>query len=188
MAARSDPRLFRFPDRAAPNGQESSSRSTLVAIPLEGLERLLYAARRADPHLAVVATPLMAIDLATPDATAKRAHGTVSLARNIYRFRRRRERTFGKDLFADPAWDLLLDLFIAGREGREISVSSACIAANAPATTALRWICQLEREGLISRALDPGDGRRSHLHLTDTCFGKMEILLHDTVPLLELDD
>ncbi len=67
-------------------------------------------------------------------------------AKEYYRKRRLRERMFGNpDLFADPAWDILIDLFIASEEGRKISVSSACIASAVPTTTALRWIKILGR-------------------------------------------
>ena len=107
-----------------------------------------------------------------------------ALARNIYRLRRRREAIFGKALFADPAWDLLLDLYIARREARPICVSSACIAAAAPVTTALRWIRQLENDGLVRRDLDPKDNRRSYLRLSRDGLTRMEDLLADTLRLL----
>lgn len=87
------------------------------------------------------------------------------MARQIYRARRDRDRFF-PDLMADPAWDLLLDLFIAGEEDRSVSVSSACIAAAVPPTTALRWINVLEKQGLIARKDDPQDGRKAYLSLS----------------------
>jgi hypothetical protein len=62
-----------------------------------------------------------------------------ALARRYLRHRRERERLL-PDLFADPAWDILLDLFAASIERRPVSVSSACVAAAVPPTTALRWI------------------------------------------------
>ncbi|WP_296615759.1 MarR family transcriptional regulator [Sphingomonas sp.] len=69
--------------------------------------------------------------------------------------------------FADPAWDLLLDLFVCRIEGRPIAVSAACVAAEAPWTTALRWITKLLEAGAIHRALDPEDGRRSLIWLDE---------------------
>ncbi|WP_245824587.1 winged helix DNA-binding protein [Sphingomonas azotifigens] len=73
---------------------------------------------------------------------------------------------FGRRLVANPAWDMLIDLFIAQEAGTPISVSSLCYAANVPSTTALRWIKMLETAGLISRTSDPSDARRVHLALT----------------------
>lgn len=81
--------------------------------------------------------------------------------------RRRREATFGRELFADPCWDIMLDLFASQAEGKRVSVSSACIAANVPATTALRWLTRLEEVGLVKRASDPRDGRRAFIVLSD---------------------
>jgi hypothetical protein len=43
-----------------------------------------------------------------------------------------RARYFKRELFKDPAWDILLDLYVARADGRGISVSSACIASGAP--------------------------------------------------------
>ena len=84
-----------------------------------------------------------------------------------YKKRRTRDKFFGtSNLFADPAWDILIDLFIAGEKGRAISVSSACIAAAVPSTTALRWVGILEQNGLISRRHDPNDKRRVFIALT----------------------
>lgn len=101
-----------------------------------------------------------------------------SLAEQFIRLRRRRDSIFGSDLFADPAWDMLLDLFLARERGlRPISTSSLCIAAAVPATTALRWIDILVRQGLFSRHADPGDGRRVFIRLTDMAWHKMHDLL-----------
>lgn len=58
--------------------------------------------------------------------------------REIIKLRRLRDRFFQHDLFAEPAWDILLDLKAASLEGQQVSVSSRCIAAAVPPTTALR--------------------------------------------------
>lgn len=70
------------------------------------------------------------------------------------------------DLLHEPAWDILLDLFIAADAGRLISISSACIASAVPASTALRTISALEARGLILVDPDPADGRRKFLRLS----------------------
>jgi DNA-binding MarR family transcriptional regulator len=93
----------------------------------------------------------------------------------LYRARRARESSFGDhgDLFGEPAWDTLLDLFVAREAGRRVSVSSACIAADVPATTALRWLSLLEQRGLVERCADSGDGRRIYIGLSDTAHALM---------------
>lgn len=85
--------------------------------------------------------------------------------RAIIRARRLRDQFFGPDLFADPAWDILLDLYAARLEKQRVAVSSLCIAAAVPATTALRWIKTLTDMGLLVRAADPQDGRRVYIEL-----------------------
>ncbi|HWT14087.1 MAG TPA: winged helix DNA-binding protein [Allosphingosinicella sp.] len=87
--------------------------------------------------------------------------------RALIRARRLRDQYFRGDLFADPAWDMLLDLMAARIEGNRVAVSSLCIAAAVPATTALRWIKALTDRGLFVRSADPEDGRRVYIALSD---------------------
>jgi DNA-binding MarR family transcriptional regulator len=68
--------------------------------------------------------------------------------------------------------------------GRRVSVSSAGIASAAPATTALRWIKQLEASGVIRREADPQDRRRIYLRLSEEGLRKMGMLLHEARSLL----
>jgi hypothetical protein len=89
-----------------------------------------------------------------------------AFARQILSARGRIVHFIDADLFADPARDILLDLFVAGEEGRRISISSCCIAAAVPPTTALRWIGMLKKRDLIQETVDPADGRRKWLSLT----------------------
>ena len=84
---------------------------------------------------------------------------------NVIRARRLRGRFFAEELFADPAWDMLLDLLQAEIRQMRVPVSSLCIAAAVPATTALRWLKALVRQGLFIRRADPHDGRRVFVEL-----------------------
>ena len=88
--------------------------------------------------------------------------------RAMIRARRLRDQFFSGDLFADPAWDMLLDLLLARIEQRPVAVSSLCIAAAVPPTTALRWIKRLTDEGIFIRTADPHDGRRVFIDLSVT--------------------
>lgn len=90
----------------------------------------------------------------------------VAVMRVVWALRRARSDIFPFDIFADPAWDLLIDLYLAKLESRRISVSSACIASCVPPTTALRWIANLVEKGLIVRKADPFDGRRIFVELS----------------------
>ncbi|WP_447759844.1 hypothetical protein [Sphingopyxis panaciterrae] len=94
--------------------------------------------------------------------------------RRMLRQRRMREQYFPADMFADPAWDMLLDLYAARLERQPVSVSSLCIAAAVPATTALRWIKTMTDAGIFLREADPHDGRRIFIGLADGAATGME--------------
>ncbi len=89
------------------------------------------------------------------------------LVRRIIRQRQLRARFFDGELFADPVWDMLLDLSAARVEHTRVSVTSLCIASGVPPTTALRWISQMKDAGLVERVEDETDKRRAFITLTD---------------------
>lgn len=93
--------------------------------------------------------------------------GRARFVRLRIRQRRQRERHFPADMFADPAWDMMLDLYAAHYERRDVSVSSLCIASAVPATTALRWIKHVVDAGYFERFADPHDGRRIFVRLSE---------------------
>lgn len=97
--------------------------------------------------------------------------------RSIIRARRLRDHFFRDELFADPAWDMLLDLMAARVERQRVAVSSLCIAAAVPPTTALRWIKTLCDQGLFVRVADPEDGRRVFIELSGETAAMMEAYL-----------
>ena len=102
----------------------------------------------------------------TPERVQK-----VARAEAYYRFRRKRENVaeglFGKDLFVDPNWDLLLDLYIHTVRGIPVRITSACLASYSPPTTALRHIAKLERRGVLQKVPHESDGRVIQLKLTE---------------------
>lgn len=88
-------------------------------------------------------------------------------AKLIYRARRHRDAASGlSGLFGEPAWDILLDVYIAHKSRHELSVSNVGIEAGVPPTTILRWLSRLELAGLIDRAGDAIDRRRRYIRLT----------------------
>jgi hypothetical protein len=101
-----------------------------------------------------------------------------NMVRNLIRIRRLRDQFFPRELFADPAWDMLLDLMAARLEHSRVAVSSLCIAAAVPATTALRWIRTLTEHGLFVRRADPEDGRRIFIELSDSASEALAAYFH----------
>ncbi|HEX8533808.1 MAG TPA: hypothetical protein VF662_06540 [Allosphingosinicella sp.] len=98
-------------------------------------------------------------------------------AKRLYSVRRLRERYFAPDLLGEASWDILLDLYVARAEQRPVSISSACIGAAVPPTTALRWLGNLEEERLIRRYREGSDRRLVLVTLTDAAFEKMSSFL-----------
>lgn len=80
--------------------------------------------------------------------------------------RMNRTRFFSRDLFSDPAWDILLELYAAELGQYRIAISSLCLRTAVPSTTVLRWVSVLDSEGLITRRKDPFDQRRVYVGLT----------------------
>ena len=103
--------------------------------------------------------------------------------RRMIRARRLRTHFFRADLFADPAWDMLLDLLAARLEGKQVAVSSLCIAAAVPPTTALRWLGVLTEHGLVVRVADRDDRRRVHVELGEATARALGTWLRQTQAL-----
>ena len=101
----------------------------------------------------------------------------VQLARRISYWRRKRDAMFDPVIFADPEWDILLDLFAEGGFGRRVSMSSLCIAAAVPTTTAVRCINMMVDRGVLAKSRDTNDARRMLIELTEETRAKMRVWL-----------
>ncbi len=77
----------------------------------------------------------------------------------------------------DPHWLMMLELFIAAEEQRLVSVSSLCMAAGVPSTTALRYVRTLEDKGPFERTVHPKDRRICHIRLSPDARRQMESYL-----------
>ncbi len=117
---------------------------------------------RIQADLDLLKHSLLGAALTADDGHASRA----SQVRAMLTARRKRETVFGKDLFADPAWDMLLELYWAELKSRQVSTTELCLGSAVPQTTALRWIEKLERDAWILRTHDHLDGRRLWVALT----------------------
>ena len=104
------------------------------------------------------------------------ARRLIAVVRRTMRARTTRAEYFPSDLFSDPAWDMLLDLALARLTGKRVSVSSLCLAAGVPATTALRRLDDLCAANMTTRLPDVADGRRKFVELTDD--GARRMLLY----------
>lgn len=95
-------------------------------------------------------------------------------ARRLIEERRLRRRFMSADLFHEPAWDMLLALYLAQHEGRVMNVKTLVAAADAPVTTSQRWIDHLGKLGLVTRVVDPIDRRRIEVSLSESGLKALE--------------
>lgn len=109
----------------------------------------------------------------------------LTIAEASYVSRRRRDRFFPGTLFGEPAWDILLDLFLQGQRGVPVSISSACLAGGTAPTTGLRWLSVLEDNGLVERERNTSDGRMSWIRLSRKGTEQMQAYLADIVAQTE---
>lgn len=106
-------------------------------------------------------------------------HDAATRARQFLRIRDLRAKYFDEALFADPAWDIMLDLFVSDFSQQRTPISAATTGARVPATTGLRWLNVLEKRGLVTRRNDPLDARRTHVSLSGEAFTRMRLLLEE---------
>jgi DNA-binding MarR family transcriptional regulator len=99
-------------------------------------------------------------------------------ARIIFETRKARSRLFPASMFSDPAWDMLIALYIA-----EEAPAAADLARSisASVTTAMRWIEILETHKFIVREQSPTDRRAHAIRLTEQARNKLDSLLSDAV-------
>ena len=98
------------------------------------------------------------------------------VARALLRARARRTDLLGVELFRDPAWDILLDLYANGGE-EGMMISALCHAAGVPPTTALRYVHKLVEAGTLVSEDHPQDQRRTMVRLAAHMPERMEQVL-----------
>lgn len=117
---------------------------------------------------------------ASPAGGAPTCGGRAGTAEAHVRFvvaaRRLRDATIGQELFSDPAWDMLLELYAASLAQRRLSTTDLILSSTVPSTTALRWIDKLAGVGLARRLQDPLDRRRTWVEITPRGAMKMRCL------------
>lgn len=90
----------------------------------------------------------------------------IVLCRMLIQIRKAVGDSLGFTLCPNPVWDMLLDLYVAHHEQRDLYLWPLCIAANTPLSTAHRKITEMEKKGLLVRTLHDRDRRRVRVRLT----------------------
>lgn len=105
------------------------------------------------------------------------AQDLIALARSNIQARRLRKRHLPSAMFGEPAWDMLLSLYVGYQSGARQTVSNLSYASGAPASTALRWIDYLEQQKLVVRRASPTDRRVIFIDFTEDARQMVEAFL-----------
>lgn len=87
--------------------------------------------------------------------------------RQLIHARQLRDKYFPSDLFADPAWEIIMCLMEARLARSKVTITKLCKLTSVPYTTSLRWVGHLTEIGIIEKSDDATDGRRVFLRLSD---------------------
>ena len=109
-----------------------------------------------------------------------------TIATSIFRARRRRSKRFDASLFSEPAWDMLLELFVASIREKPISASALCRAADVCEATGHRWIELLEAHGLVRPRSVSEDGDLRLVEISDSGFESMRQYVLEGVTRFEM--
>ncbi|HEY0414613.1 MAG TPA: hypothetical protein VGD66_15880 [Allosphingosinicella sp.] len=104
-----------------------------------------------------------------------------AVADRLYIERRRRDEYFPPGLFGEPAWDLLLALFIAREDGRELDPDEAYEAATVDPEDGPALVERMIAAGLVARGRARHDRRRTVILLTDHAVERLSDYLADLV-------
>lgn len=86
--------------------------------------------------------------------------------------RRGREQLFGRHLFSDPAWDVIIELYAAMLGKRKMTAADLARAIGSPESVLARWIAALVEAGIVSTIEDP-EPTKSTVELTQEGAAKM---------------
>lgn len=89
----------------------------------------------------------------------------IAKARMVLDCRRQREHFFNRNMFGEPAWDILLMLYVAEPSSGRLTMSRLAEWVGAPPTTVARWVKFLEEERLVERKPHPTDRRTVFISL-----------------------
>jgi DNA-binding MarR family transcriptional regulator len=105
----------------------------------------------------------------------------VARAREEFGNRRRRSVIFQRSMFGEPAWDMLLALYILDVSGQRQTTGTLMHFSGAPITTARRWLDYLVENDLARRDHHPTDQRVLFVSLTAKGRDALDLYYSETV-------
>lgn len=91
----------------------------------------------------------------------------VAKARRHLRDRELRKQFLSRATFGEPAWEMLLVLYIQQFSDKRLTIGRLADLVDTPLSTAQRWIAYLQKERLIDKEGHPADRRMAYVTLLD---------------------
>jgi FixJ family two-component response regulator/DNA-binding MarR family transcriptional regulator len=162
------------------------------------VDGMAAALRRATSRWARLATQYRLARLAEPNRSSAASDGTEprqpsveelqKFATALLKARQTRAKYFNPQILSGPAWGMLIDLTAAGLKGEALPTSSVCATSGVSFSTALRHVAQLVDAGLVRRAGDPSDKRRTLLQIEPEALDLMVRYLSSSLETLNAPD
>ena len=151
-----------MPDPAPPNADDEFGKTVRLTDQdvrdAVRLFRLLSSSGKGEPLSSRLFPPIQG--QATHDELVARA-------RTVLGSRQLRTSYFSPSIFGEPAWDVLLVLYIAEASGARQTIGKLADRIKIPPTTVLRWVDYLEKARLVDRQPHPTDRRVAFIRLLE---------------------
>ena len=168
-----------YQDRASTSASENAETITLTGRDLADARSLL------EQLSALVSGPIQetneTVMTEKPKARLSGRQAYLEIARKAFIARRRRSQHFKKGMFGEPAWEILLALYIRDTSGGRLTITRLTDMIGLPPTSGLRWLDYLEKEHLVERESHPTDLRAFFVHLTDKGRTSMDSYFSETL-------
>jgi hypothetical protein len=132
---------------------------------------------RLDAAVAILEQARLRVVLLGDPLSFEAGQSLRAVAERLYAERRKRDEHFPAGLFGEPAWDLLLALFIAQDDGRHVTLDEAYTAAQIDPREGPALVARLVDSGLVARSHNRGDA----ILLTDRGTDRLNDYLADLV-------
>lgn len=150
--------------------------------PFDNEHKLVWLDRRDVEDLHRLLAKLSPVHLVATGRSEVRADNDTEpfiRAREALEMRRKRIAIFGPQMFAEPAWEMLLILYLS-EGGQRHTQTSLSELSGASRSTGMRWIEFLADRGLIFREEHPTDKRRNFVGLSNKGRELLELYLCET--------
>lgn len=154
-----------YPERLRPDDSNIAKTVTLTEKDLEDAARLFKLL--VDPAISGNGLSGLLASRSRSATTAVDRQTLIAKARELLDSRHIRKQYFQSDIFGEPAWEILLALYIADDAGARPTMSKLAEWIDGPLTTVARWVKALEEQSLVGRAEHPTDRRIIFIRLLD---------------------